>query len=90
MFGFTNKRRTFIVEEKDVTTVLGVINRKRRQFDCCVGNCGWNNEDSEWFIMFHDTDKMYGSIVKELQKIGELTVDVRPGEKVVLVFRMGS
>lgn len=90
MFGITNKNRTFIVEEKDVTTVLGVISRKRRQFDYRVGNCSWDDEDTKWFIMFHDTDKMYGSIVKELQQIGELTVEVRPGDKVVLVFRMGS
>lgn len=90
MFRFTTKTRNFIVDEKDVTTILDIINRKRRQFDYQVGSCGWSDDTAQWFIMFHATDKVYGDIVRELMTIGKLNVDVRPGGQVDLVFEMGS
>lgn len=81
------KCREFIIEEKDVTTVLSVINSHLKYSNLDVANCGWANEESsKWFVMFDANDKRYGKIVKDLSTIGEFKLDVRPKGKVDLYF----
>lgn len=83
-----NKEREFIVEEKDVTTVLIIVNQHRSLYRyLSVGNCGWGDgEESKWFIAFDTTDKKYGKIIKDLLEIGELKTKVRPNEKYVDLY----
>ena len=90
MFGIMEKYRSFIVEEKDVTTILKIVNHHRNTCDCYVGNCNWNDDRSKWFIHFYATDKIYGQIVKDMKKIGKFNVEVRPGGQVDIMFEMGS
>lgn len=90
MFGLNKKTYHFIVEEKDVTTVLGTINQTCRYDTYRVGSCGWADEPTKWFIMFHATEMKYGKIMSELMKIGNVTIELRPGGKVDLVFRKSS
>lgn len=80
--------RSFIIDEKDVTTVLGVINRNHKIVsELSVGNCGWGDGlEKKWFIHFYATDKTYGNIVKGLKDIGTLTLDVRPKGQVDICF----
>lgn len=75
---FKKKMREFIVDEKDVTAVITVINKHRRYADMSVGNCGWAEEPEKWFIIFHEYDKVYGQIVDELNKIGTFRLNVSP------------
>lgn len=90
MFAFYKKFREFIVEEKDVTTILSIINQHQLYDTFKVGNCGWAEEPTKWFITFSTTDKTYGKIVKEMMKIGTLMVDIGPGGHVDLVFERDS
>ena len=90
MFGLIKKTHSFIMEEKDVTTVLGIINQSCRYDTYRVGSCGWADEPKKWFVMFHATDKQYGNIMGNLMMIGSVNIELRPGGKVDLVFRRGS
>ncbi len=83
---FMKKTHMFIVEEKDVTTVLAVINKHRRYYDTRVGNCGWAEEPNKWFIGFDMRDKYYGEVVRDLNEIGNFKLDVRPAGQVDLIF----
>ena len=83
---FIKKEREFIVEEKDVTSVLTVVNREAKFISYHIGNCGWANHPNKWFITFYATDKKYGRIMKGLTENGKFTVDVRPGGQVDLWF----
>lgn len=86
------KNREFIVDEKDVTTVLGVMNRHLRcYYSLQVGNCGWAGElANKWFIMFDSSDRQYNKIVKSLSEIGEFKLDIRPKGDVDLCFERKS
>jgi hypothetical protein len=87
---FTKKPHEFIIEEKDVTTVLAVINNHRKSFETELGNCGWAEEPSKWFIMVYLRDKDYGKVIEELNKIGTFKLDVRPKGQVDLCFERAS
>lgn len=83
-----SKMREFIVEEMDVTTVMKVINSHRKYWDYQVGNCGWGGPlATRWFIAFEATDKVYGKIMTDLDKMGEFKVEVRSGGQVDMFFK---
>lgn len=84
--GMVSKTREFIVEEKDVTMVLDVINKHRKTFNLYVGNCGWADTPNKWFISFDAKDKNYGKIINELNEMGTFKLDVRPKGQVDLWF----
>ena len=83
---FIKKRRDFIVEEKDVTTILSAVGREAKTTNYCIGNCGWADQPNKWFISFYTTDKRYGRIMKKLTGIGKFTANTRPGGQVDLWF----
>ena len=86
---FNQKRRYLIVEEKDVTTVLTVINRHQGFFsnnDKNTGNCGWANEPTKWYVRFYASDRKWGRIAGELSKLGKIYVNVSPGGTTELYF----
>lgn len=83
---FIKKRREFIVEEKDVTTIISIVGREANCFGYGIGNCGWADYPNRWFVSFYATDHKYGKIMKSLTEIGKFTVDTRPGGQVDLWF----
>lgn len=83
---YVKRRREFIVEEKDVTTVMAVINENRKFYDTRLGNCGWEEEPSKWFIMVDLNDKQYGEVIRKLNEMGTFKLDVRPRGQVDLCF----
>ena len=88
MFLF-QRRRTLVVEESDVTTVLSAINRNQGFFSNdskIVKNCGWAKEPSKWVIQFNATEREWGLMTTELSKIGEIAVKVKPGGTTDLYF----
>lgn len=88
MFLF-QRRRNLVVEEKDVTTVLAVVNRHQGFFsndNKIVRNCGWTKDSSKWVIQFYATEKEWGLMTADLSKIGEITVKVKPGGTTDLYF----
>lgn len=87
---FRKKQHEFLMEEKDVTTVLEVINKHRKYFDTKIGNCGWAEEPSKWFVLVDLRDRDYGKIIEELNKIGTFKLDVRPKGQVDLFFERAS
>lgn len=86
MMFFIKKNRNFIVEEKDITTILSAVGSEAKVFHYCIGNCGWANQPNKWFMSFYTTDKRYGKIMKKLTEIGRFTTNVRPGGQVDLWF----
>lgn len=73
--------REFIVEEKDVTTVLTTINQHTKFQHLLVGNCGWGEgEESKWYVVFDASNKQYGKIVADLSELGEFRLNVRPSK----------
>lgn len=87
MFGFNKKTYIFIMDETEVTTVLGILNGNCRDSAYRVGSCGWLDDPTKWFTLFHATEKEYGNIMHELMKIGSVNIELRPGGKVDFVFR---
>jgi hypothetical protein len=63
------RRRRIIVEEGDIVNVIKVINQNRPLLytsDLSVGNCGWNDEKTKWFIFFTVTNSQWKNIRQEL------------------------
>lgn len=91
MFGIFKARRYLIVEEKDVTAILTVINRQYRIYssqNLAVGNCGWADEPTKWFIHFDATSKQYDNILKDIIEQGALKVSKRPKGQRDLIAEM--
>lgn len=84
------KYRSFIMSEKDVTTVLDVINSQSFNAISGVGNCGWANTPDMWFVHFYARDKKYGEIMRKLLALGTIRPDVRPKGQVDLIFERAS
>jgi len=67
---FINKTMNFIMDEKDVTTVIKIINQHHKNLfskKYCVKNCGWADAN-KWFIMGNVTRKTYDMIISDLKK----------------------
>lgn len=81
MSNIFQKRHVFIMEEKDVTTILNAINHSSSFClikDLHVANCEWA-DSSKWFISFYSTSRRYDKILKNILKIGRLTILKGPG-----------
>lgn len=63
------KSYQLVVEEKDVTKTLKVINAHHRFVpDMQVGNCGWAEDDNnKWFIRFTTSKAKWKVIRSELK-----------------------
>ena len=67
---FKLKRVHFVMEETDVTTVLGAINSHHKCVpDMRVGNCGWADDTNKWFIHFTTTNSKWELIRDELKVV---------------------
>lgn len=67
---FVTKRHHIIVEEVDVIKALYAINRQHVFVpDMKVGNCGWADDVSKWFIHFTTTEAKWNAIRYELHII---------------------
>lgn len=89
---FMQKTHRLYVEEIDVTTVLGIINRHQSMFGNnhkLVGDCGWSDDPTKWFITFYTSDKKWGRIAADMSEIGQLNVKVTPGGTTELYFTRG-
>lgn len=90
---FYQKRRNLVVEEKDVTTVLTVINQHQGFFsndNKIVKNCGWENDPSKWVIKFNASEREWGRMAEDLHKLGDITVKVKPSGTTDLYFTRGE
>ena len=73
------KYRQIVVDEKDVTTVLFVVNRQLEGLMDFIYEsphadfCGWKDEN-KWFVGFHASNKQMTKIFKKLESIGKFTV----------------
>lgn len=87
MFGFTKRRREFIVDEQDLIHVLKAINNNLHYLDGQVGNCGWGDgEESKWFVLFYANNRKFSQIIQDLNEIGEFKLSVRPKGKIDWCF----
>lgn len=65
---FVTKNYSLIVEEKDVTKTLKVINKHHRFVpDMQVGNCDWADDTNKWFIHFTTTKAKWKLVRDELK-----------------------
>lgn len=85
---FIKKARKFIVEEKDVTTVLSLIGLEAGVYRYGIVNLRQeDNTDNGWLIEFNCTEKNYEAVVRSLTTIGTINLNIRPDEGVVCCFR---
>lgn len=89
MFGIFKTRRCFIMEEKNVTSILTVLNRHYRWYNSwnlAVGSCAWADEPTKWFIHFDATNKQYDNVLKDILQFGSVKVITgRKGKRDLLV-----
>lgn len=86
---FYRECRKLIVEEADVTTVLAAINRHQGFFSNInkrVGNCGWADEATKWYVHFYASSREWGQIAKDLSEFGIIRVNVTPGGATELYY----
>lgn len=79
---FYQETRKLIVEESDVTTVLATINRHQGFFSDVnkrVGECGWADEPTKWYVQFYASTKEWRRITKDLSELGEIIMKLAPG-----------
>ena len=64
------KKREFLINEKDVTEVISIINKNSIAFfmGMQAGNCGWALAPECWYIRFPATNKQYVKILKEIAR----------------------
>lgn len=71
---FVVERHHIIVEEVDVVRALYVIDSNHIVApDIKVGNCGWADDPSKWFIHFNTTKSKWMRIRTELRVIRVFT-----------------
>lgn len=90
MFNFLKTRHYFLVDDRDVSAFLRVLESNRRLFeniDLRVGCCGWKTEPEKWFVHFDADGKAYDKILKGLLEIGYLAIISRPGGQKDLYFK---
>lgn len=74
------KRRHVIVDEKDMMSVLKVLDgafhkgRMAIHANMEIGNCGWSGEPNKWFIQFDATDRKWKYIIAEMSHINRKIV----------------
>lgn len=86
------KRYYYVTEEKNVTTVLDVINSEqkwRTDQNLRVGNCGWADDKTQWFIHFDATGKQITAIIKKLNEKFKMEIKDQP-DRVYLVRKEES
>lgn len=71
------KRREFIVDEKDVTTVIWIANIHQIHNGFSVGRCGWADKPNKWFIFFDADNNTFERIVRYLEDLGTVEHDKR-------------
>ena len=87
---FNQKRRYLIAEEKDVTTVLTAIDNHLgflSNNSKVVGNCGWAEEPTKWYIHFYASEREWGKIARNLSETGKINVHVAPSGTTDLYFK---
>lgn len=73
---FAKKRRHLIVEEEDVMVTLKVFDEANHKnkvsylMNMEIGNCGWLDEPTKWYIFFDATNKKWKSIIAAFKKEG--------------------
>ena len=72
MWDIFRRRRTIIMEEKDVSKVLSIVNKYVKiTFDqgIVINNCGWEDDPTKWFMLLYSTNGQWNSISEELRHI---------------------
>ena len=83
------KRHTLVIEERDVTFVLTIINKHQGYFSDdtkIVKNYGLTNDPTKWVIKFNASDKEWKRMTKDLGEFGEIIVKVTPGGTTDMYF----
>lgn len=86
MFKYFKKFRELIIEENDLMDVLRVVNLNFGYLDGSVGNCGWRDEPTKWFITFYANNKKYGRLMNDLNKLGYFKLTVNEQGKTYVDF----
>ena len=88
MLNWFMREREVYADEKDVITILNVINKHLGWFSGEIGNCGWKNNPERWFISFRVSNRQFGKIIIDLKKLGKFDLDVRPGGQIDLCYKI--
>lgn len=67
------KMHDLILEDNEVLETLCVVNAYQKWYidqKLAVGNCGWENEPTKWYVNFNATSKQWKHIVNDLTARG--------------------
>lgn len=87
------KRHYLIIEEKNVMEILKVldsINKRYVDFRLEIGNCGWADEPTKWFIHFDASNSQWKSIVTTLNDKFDLCIKNSAKPDDIFVVGKGS
>lgn len=72
------KRHYLLVEEKEVEDTLEIIGKHTTAIEraLSVGNCGWVNERTMWFINFNSPTYKWERITNNLKNRGLIVNDI--------------
>lgn len=92
MFNLFTEYRNLVMDEKDVITILSIVNKHLPiRVNYRISNCRWADEPKKWFIDFCATDLRYGRIIKDINKIGKVYLVESPNCAVVYnCIKIGS
>ena len=78
MLDIFKRRRTIIMDEKDVTKVLRIVN-EHVKITCDQGlfveHCGWEEAPERWFILFYSINRQWEKILEEIRVINSVEVE---------------
>ncbi len=64
------KRRYLVIDEAHLKDVLVIIDRHTpsRHKTMSIGNCGWANEITKWFIHMNATETTWARIAEDIKR----------------------
>ena len=71
------KHHCLIMEENEVTKVIAVINQHTKVYngkDWAIGNCGWADEPTKWFMHVDASESAWEDIKADISKSKMKTV----------------
>lgn len=84
---FIPEKHHLVVEEEDLVRVLKVIQSSHRIVpEMTVGNCGWADDASKWFIHFGTTRYTWKKLIQELKIVRAFNNNSIPKNTVGLVY----
>ena len=84
---FVTERHHLVVEEGDVTNVLKQVNAHcKSKTEIRVGNCGWADDPTKWFVHFTTTRAKWYELVNAMKIVRTWNHETIPKNTIGVVY----